>query len=145
MPAIDAFVAGVGTGGTITGVSDVLRRARPETLVVAVEPDACAVLSGGPAGATRIQGLGAGFVPRVLDRAAYDRVERVSDEEAWAMRLRLAREEGLLVGTSSGAAVVAAIRVAIALGRGRRVATVLPDTGERYFSMAEWFPREGPR
>ncbi|HSD21475.1 MAG TPA: cysteine synthase A [Anaeromyxobacter sp.] len=142
---IDAFVAGVGTGGTITGVSDVLRRARPETLVVAVEPDACAVLSGGPPGATRIQGLGAGFVPRVLDRAAYDRVERVSDEEAWAMKLRLAREEGLLVGTSSGAAVVAAIRVAIALGPGRRVATVLPDTGERYFSMAEWFPREGPR
>jgi cysteine synthase A len=142
---VDAFVAGVGTGGTITGVSEVLRRERPGTLVVAVEPDACAVLSGGPPGATRIQGLGAGFVPRVLDRAAYDRVERVSDEEAWAMKLRLAREEGLLVGTSSGAAVVAAIRVAIALGAGRRVATVLPDTGERYFSMAEWFPREGAR
>jgi cysteine synthase A len=142
---IDAFVAGVGTGGTITGVSEVLRRERPGTLVVAVEPDACAVLSGGRPGATRIQGLGAGFVPRVLDRAAYDRVERVSDEEAWAMRLRLAREEGLLVGTSSGAAVVAAIRVAIALGAGRRVATVLPDTGERYFSMAEWFAREEAR
>jgi len=142
---IDAFVAGVGTGGTITGVSEVLRRERPGTLVVAVEPDACAVLSGGPPGATRIQGLGAGFVPQVLDRAAYDRVERVSDEAAWAMRLRLAREEGLLVGTSSGAAVVAAIRVAIALGVGRRVATVLPDTGERYFSMAEWFAREGAR
>jgi cysteine synthase A len=142
---VDAFVAGVGTGGTITGVSEVLRRARPGTLVVAVEPDACAVLSGGPPGATRIQGLGAGFVPRVLDRAAYDRVERVSDEEAWAMKLRLAREEGLLVGTSSGAAVVAAIRVAVALGAGHRVATVLPDTGERYFSMAEWFPREGAR
>ncbi len=141
----DAFVAGVGTGGTITGVADVLRRARPGTLVVAVEPEACAVLSGGPPGATRIQGLGAGFVPRVLDRAAYDRVERVSDEEAWAMKLRLAREEGLLVGTSSGAAVVAAIRVALALGAGRRVATVLPDTGERYFSMAEWFQREGAR
>jgi cysteine synthase A len=142
---IDAFVAGVGTGGTITGVSDVLRRDRPGTLFVAVEPEACAVLSGGAPGPTRIQGLGAGFVPRVLDRAAYDRVERVSDEEAWAMKLRLAREEGLLVGTSSGAAVVAANRVARELGAGRRVATVLPDTGERYFSMAEWFPPEEGR
>jgi cysteine synthase A len=141
----DAFVAGVGTGGTITGVAGVLRRDRPGTLLVAVEPEACAVLSGGPPGATRIQGLGAGFVPRVLDPGAYDRIERVSDEEAWSMKLRLAREEGLLVGTSSGAAVVAAIRVARELGAGRRVATVLPDTGERYFSMAEWFPREGTR
>ncbi|WP_242344277.1 cysteine synthase A [Anaeromyxobacter terrae] len=141
----DAFVAGVGTGGTLTGVAGVLRRERPGTLVVAVEPEACAVLSGGTPGPTRIQGLGAGFVPRVLDPAAYDRVERVSDEEAWAMKLRLAREEGLLVGTSSGAAVVAAIRVARELGPGRRVATVLPDTGERYFSAAEWFAREGGR
>ncbi|ABS27789.1 cysteine synthase A [Anaeromyxobacter sp. Fw109-5] len=139
---MDAFVAGVGTGGTITGVADVLRQERPGTLIVAVEPDACAVLSGGPAGPTRIQGLGAGFVPAVLDARAYDRVERVADEEAWAMKLRLARDEGLLVGTSSGAAVVAALRVARELGPGRRVATILPDSGERYFSMAEWFPRE---
>ncbi len=144
----DAFVAGVGTGGTLTGVSEVLRRARPGVLVVAVEPAASAVLSGGPPGPTRIQGIGAGFVPAVLDRGAYDRVVTVSDEDAWRMKVRLAREEGLLVGVSSGAAVVAALAIARELGRGRRVATVLADTGERYFSMAEWFeasPREVPR
>ncbi len=135
----DAFVAGVGTGGTLTGVAGVLRRARPGVLLVAVEPAACAVLSGGAPGPTRIQGLGAGFVPAVLDRAAYDRVVTVTDEDAWAMKVRLAREEGLLVGVSSGAAVVAALAVARGLGRGRIVATVLADTGERYFSMAEWF------
>ncbi len=136
----DAFVAGVGTGGTLTGVSSVLRRERKDALVVAVEPLSCAVLSGGTAGATRIQGLGAGFVPGVLDRSAYDRVMTVSDEEAWRMKLRLAREEGLLVGISSGAAAVAALRVAGELGAGKGVLTVFPDTGERYFSMAEWFP-----
>ncbi len=135
----DAFVAGVGTGGTLTGVSAVLRRERPGTLVVAVEPESCAVLSGKPAGPTRIQGLGAGFVPPVLDRAAYDRVVTVADKEAWAMKLRLAREEGLLVGISSGAAAVAALRIARELGAGRTVATVFPDTGERYFSVAEFF------
>jgi cysteine synthase len=135
----DAFVAGVGTGGTLTGVADVLRRERPGALLVAVEPAVCAVLSGGAPGPTRIQGLGAGFVPGVLDRRAYDRIETVTDEAAWEMKGRLAREEGLLVGTSSGAAVVGAIRVALALGEGRSVATVLPDTGERYFSAAEWF------
>jgi cysteine synthase A len=140
----DAFVAGVGTGGTIAGVAAVLRRERPGALLVAVEPDASAVLSGGAPGPTRIQGLGAGFVPAVLDRGAYDRVERVRDEEAWEAKLRLAREEGLLVGISSGAAAVAAIRVARELGPGRRVLTVFADTGERYFSMAEWFAPGGP-
>jgi cysteine synthase A len=139
----DAFVAGVGTGGTIAGVAAVLRRERPGALLVAVEPDASAVLSGGAPGPTRIQGLGAGFVPAVLDRGAYDRVERVRDEEAWEAKLRLAREEGLLVGISSGAAAVAAIRVARELGPGRRVLTVFADTGERYFSMAEWFAPGG--
>jgi cysteine synthase A len=141
----DAFVAGVGTGGTLTGVASVLRRERPATLLVAVEPEGCAVLSGGPPGPTRIQGLGAGFVPAVLDRGAYDRVERVTDEEAWGAKLRLAREEGLLVGVSSGAALVAALRVARGLGPGRRVLAVFPDTGERYFSMAEWFAPGGKR
>ncbi|HZY05779.1 MAG TPA: cysteine synthase A [Anaeromyxobacteraceae bacterium] len=140
----DAFVAGVGTGGTLSGVASALRRERPGVLLVAVEPEACPVLSGGPAGATRIQGLGAGFVPAVLDREAYHRVERVADEEAWNMRLRLAREEGLLVGISSGAAAIAALRVARELGPGRRVATVFPDSGERYFSMAAWFAPRGP-
>lgn len=143
----DAFVAGVGTGGTITGVAEALRRERPGLLVVAVEPSACAVLSGGPPGPTRIQGLGAGFVPPVLDRSAYDRVIAISDEEAWETKERLARLEGLLVGISSGAAAAAALRVARELGEGRLVATVFPDTGERYFSMDEWFApgREGRR
>ncbi len=137
--APDAFVAGVGTGGTLSGVASVLRRERTRTLLVAVEPASSAVLSGGKPGPTRIQGLGAGFVPAVLERTAYDRVERVADEEAWKLKLRLAREEGLLVGVSSGAAAAAALRIARELGPGRRVATVFPDTGERYFSMAEWF------
>jgi cysteine synthase A len=139
--APDAFVAGVGTGGTLTGVGDVLHRERRRPLVFAVEPLSSAVLSGGPPGPTRIQGLGAGFLPAVLDREAYDLVVAISDDEAWKMRLRLAREEGLLVGISSGAAAVAALRVARDLGPGRIVATVFPDTGERYFSMAEWFDR----
>ncbi len=136
----DAFVAGVGTGGTLTGVSKVLRREKRDVLVVAVEPLSCPVLSGGGRGTTRIQGLGAGFVPGVLDRAAYDRVVTVSDEDAWRMKLRLAREEGLLVGVSSGAAAVAALRIAGELGARKSVLTVFPDTGERYFSVAEWFP-----
>lgn len=139
---VDAFVAGVGTGGTLTGVAPALRDAWPGVRLVAVEPEACAVLSSGRLGPTRIQGLGAGFIPPVLDRASYDRVETVSDEEAWEMKLRLGREEGLLVGISSGAAVVASLRVARELGPKATVATLLPDTGERYFSMAEWF---GPR
>ncbi len=122
-----------------------LRREFPGTLLVAVEPESCPVLSGGAAGPTRIQGLGAGFVPLVLDRTAYDRVERVSDEAAWEIKERLAREEGLLVGVSAGAAAVVALRIANELGSGRRVATVFPDTGERYFSMAEWFTRGATR
>jgi cysteine synthase A len=143
----DAFVAGVGTGGTLAGVAPVLRGAFPRIGVVAVEPEACAVLSGGPAGPTRIQGLGAGFVPAVLERSAYDRIVAIPDEEAWRMKQRLAREEGLLVGISSGAAVSAAVRVAAELGPGRTVVTLLADTGERYFSMDAWFeaPPEGRR
>jgi cysteine synthase A len=142
----DALVAGVGTGGTVTGVAAALRRAHPRVRVVAVEPESCAVLSGGRPGPTRIQGLGAGFVPEVLERSAYDRVITVSDASAWEMRTRLAREEGLLVGVSSGAAAVAALAVAAELGAGRLVGTIFPDTGERYFSMAEWFePAPGAR
>jgi cysteine synthase A len=142
--APDAFVAGAGTGGTLAGVAPVLREAFPGIAVIAVEPAACPVLSGGAPGPTRIQGLGAGFVPAVLARSAYDRVLTVSDEEAWATKLRLAREEGLLVGISSGAAVAAAARVASELGPGRIVATLLADTGERYFSMEAWFPLPSP-
>jgi len=142
---LDAFVAGVGTGGTLSGVAEVLRSRWRHVLVVAVEPEACAVLSGGGAAPTRIQGLGAGFVPEVLDRTAYDRVLTISDEDAWEMRLRLAREEGILVGISSGAAALASLRIARELGPGKVVATVFPDTGERYFSIEEWFGDAGAR
>jgi len=129
---LDAFVAGVGTGGTITGVGEVLKQHNPNILVVAVEPSRSPVLQGGRAGPHGIQGIGASFVPGVLNRRIIDEVIGVGDEEAMTMARRLAREEGLLVGISSGANVVAAIKVAKRLGRGKRVVTILPDTGERY-------------
>ena len=125
------FVAGVGTGGTVTGVGRVLKRERPAVRVIAVEPAASAVLSGRPAGMHGIQGLGAGFVPEVFDRSVIDGVVAVTDVAADRMAKRLAREEGLLVGPSSGANVHAACEVASQLGRGV-VVTVLCDTGERY-------------
>jgi cysteine synthase A len=129
---LDAFVAGVGTGGTITGVGRVLRdRLGKGVLLVAVEPAASAVLSGKPAGMHGIQGLGAGFVPELLDRTLLDRVVQVTDVAAERMVRRLAREEGLLVGPSSGANVHAACEVAASLGKGN-VVTVLCDSGERY-------------
>jgi len=131
---LDAIVIGVGTGGTITGVGEVLKEYRPDLLVVAVEPSRAAVLSGGRPAPHAIQGLGAGFVPGVLNRAIIDRVIAVSDEEAIAMMRRLVRLEGLLVGISSGANVAAAVSVARELGPGRTVVTVLPDTGERYLT-----------
>ncbi len=137
--AIDAFVAGVGTGGTITGVGRTLRQRWPALDIVAVEPEASAVLSGKPPGPTKIQGLAAGFVPEVLDTGIYDRVVTVSDRDAWETKLRLGREEGLLVGISSGANVFAAIALAKRLGPGKRVLTFLCDTGERYFSLGEYF------
>jgi cysteine synthase A len=126
-----AFVAGVGTGGTVTGVGRVIKRERPSVRVVAVEPAASAVLSGKPPGLHGIQGLGAGFVPKVLDRSVIDKVIAVTDVAAERMTQRLAREEGLLVGPSSGANVHAAVEVATAIGRGI-VVTILCDTGERY-------------
>jgi len=133
---VDAFVAGVGTGGTITGVGEVLKRERPGILVVAVEPARAPVLQGGKFRPHAIQGIGASFVPGVLNREIYDEVIGIRDEEALAMTRRLSREEGLLVGVSSGANVVAALRVAERLGVGKTVVTMLPDTGERYLSMA---------
>jgi cysteine synthase A len=134
---VDAFVAGVGTGGTITGVGRRLR----ETLgagnvrIVAVEPERSPVLSGGRARPSGIQGIGAGFQPGVLDRDVLDEIVTVPDEAAFAMMARLTREEGLLVGISSGANVWAAARVAEGLGPGKTVVTILCDTGERYLSV----------
>lgn len=134
---IDAFVAGVGTGGTLTGVGRCLREAVPGLHIAAVEPAASPVLSGGAPGPHRIQGIGAGFVPEALDRSLIDEIIRVTDAEAAAAARGLAREEGLLCGISSGAAVHGAVEVARRVGRGGRVVTVLPDTGERYLSMED--------
>lgn len=131
---VDAFVAGVGTGGTITGVGSVLRRKFPQVKIIAVEPEESPVLSGGTPGPHKIQGIGAGFVPDVLDTSIYDTVMRVSAKDAAETSRRLAREEGILVGISSGAAAFAALKVAKELGTGKTVVVVLPDTGERYLS-----------
>jgi cysteine synthase A len=129
---LDAFVAGVGTGGTLTGVTRGLRARGVSAKSYAVEPRSSAVLSGGKPGLHGIQGLGAGFVPRVLDRSLIDDVIAVSDPEAERMAARLAREEGLYVGPSSGANVHAALKVATTMRPGERVVTILCDTGERY-------------
>lgn len=131
---LDAFVAGVGTGGTITGVGEVLKERKPSVLVVAVEPAGSPVLSGGKSGPHKIQGIGAGFVPDVYDRSVVDEVIQVTNEDAAATARRLAREEGLFVGISSGAACSAALEVAKRLGDGKDLVVVLPDTGERYLS-----------
>ena len=132
---VDALVAGVGTGGTITGVGEVLKEQNPDVLVVAVEPSNSNVLSGGRAGPHNIQGIGAGFVPRVLNRDVIDEVICVEEPEAFEMAHRLAREEGLLVGISAGANVHAALKIAERLGEGKRVVTLLCDSGGRYFSV----------
>jgi cysteine synthase len=135
------FVAGVGTGGTLTGCAPVLRARFPGIRVIAVEPEGSPVLSGGEAGPTKIQGLAAGFIPDILDRDAYDEVRRVADRDAYDCKVRLAREEGLFVGMSAGAAVHTAIELAKELGPGRNVLTILCDTGERYFSLDEFFTK----
>ena len=136
---LDAFVAGVGTGGTITGVGEVLKKKHPKVRIVAVEPKSSPVLSGGAPGPHMIQGIGAGFVPQVLNRAVIDEIITVSDEQAYEASRRLAREEGLYVGISAGAACWAALKVAKELGAGKTVVTVLPDTGERYISVHPYF------
>ncbi|MGI6149002.1 MAG: cysteine synthase A [Firmicutes bacterium] len=135
----DAFVAGIGTGGTITGCGEVFRKEVPHVRIVAVEPQKSAVLSGQQPGPHRIQGIGAGFVPAVLNQDVYDEIVQVSDEEALGMVGRLARAEGILAGISAGAAMVAALQVAQELGPGKRVVVILPDTGERYLSLADNF------
>ncbi len=131
---IDAFVAGIGTGGTITGVGEILREKGVKAKIVAVEPANSPILSGGKPGPHKIQGIGAGFVPKVLNVDILDEIIQVTDEDAAATSRRLAKEEGLLVGISSGAAAWAAIQVARKLGRGKIVVVILPDTGERYLS-----------
>jgi cysteine synthase A len=136
---IDAFVAAIGTGGTITGVGQVLREHFPGVQVIGVEPARSAVLSGQPPGPHKIQGIGAGFVPAILDRKVMTDLRTVDDRDAWLTAKALARQEGLLVGVSAGANVFIAGQVARALGPGKRVVTVLCDTGERYFSLDEYF------
>jgi cysteine synthase A len=132
---VDAFVAGVGTGGTITGVGEILKKHNAAVKIYAVEPKKSPVLSGGNPGAHKIQGIGAGFVPEVLNRKIIDEIIQVEDDDAFKTVDLLAKEEGIFAGISSGAAVWAALKVAKTLGAGKIVVTILPDTGERYLSM----------
>ncbi|ACM19763.1 cysteine synthase A [Geotalea daltonii FRC-32] len=132
--SIDGFVAGVGTGGTITGAGEVLKKHNPAIHIAAVEPADSSVLSGGDPGPHKIQGIGAGFIPDVLNSKIYNEVIRVSNDAAYGATKRLSMEAGLLVGISSGAALVGGIQVAKKLGPGKNVVVILPDTGERYLS-----------
>lgn len=133
--AVDIFVAGVGTGGTITGVGEVLKERKPSVKIVAVEPDASPVLSGGRAGPHRIQGIGAGFVPKILNRSIIDEIIRVTNEDAFDTARKLGKKEGVLAGISSGAAVWAALQLAAKEeNKGKTIVVIMPDSGERYIS-----------
>lgn len=137
---VDILVAGVGTGGTITGVADVIKKRKPSFRAIAVEPDASPVLSGGAPGAHRIQGIGAGFIPGVLRQDLVDEIIRVKNEDAFETARRLAKEEGILVGISSGAAAFAALAVAARPeNKGKIIVVIFPDTGERYLSIPDLF------
>jgi cysteine synthase A len=135
----DAFVAAVGTGGTITGCGEVFKQRKADVKIVAVEPSGSPVLSGGDPGPHKIQGIGAGFVPKVLHRSILDGVVTVTDDQAYQTAKLLAKREGLLVGISSGANVFAAQKVAQELGPGKNIVTILCDTGERYISIEKYF------
>lgn len=136
---LDAIVIGVGTGGTLTGIGEVLKAEIPECQVVAVEPAVSPVLSGGRPSITRILGIGAGFIPEVLNRKIIDRIIPVSDQDAWTMTKRLMREEGLSAGISAGAATFAAVQLAQEFGAGKRIVTIIPDASDRYLSMVPKF------
>jgi len=137
---VRGFVSAVGTGGTISGVGRALRREWPDVHIAAVEPTESPVLAGGKPGPSKIQGIGAGFIPRNYDATIVDEIVHVSDHDAWHTKDRLAREEGILVGISAGANVWAARAVARSLDPDEHVVTILCDTGERYFSLGEYFP-----
>lgn len=131
---LDAFISGIGTGGTITGAGEVLRKAYPGIQIVAVEPADSPVLSGGKPGPHKIQGIGAGFVPDILNTNIYDKIIKIQNEEAFEYARRAAKEEGILGGISSGAAISAALQVAKELGKGKKVLAIIPSNGERYLS-----------
>ena len=131
---LDGFISGIGTGGTITGAGEVLREAYPEIKIYAVEPSDSPVLSGGKPGPHKIQGIGAGFVPDILDTKIYDEVIQVENDQAFEYARRAAKEEGILGGISSGAAIYAALKVAKELGKGKKVLAIIPSNGERYLS-----------
>ncbi|OAB33584.1 cysteine synthase A [Paenibacillus macquariensis subsp. defensor] len=131
---LDAFVAGIGTGGTISGAGEVLKKQYPDIKIYAVEPAASPILAGGKPGPHKIQGLGANFIPEILNQDIYDEIIHVENEEAFEVARRVATEEGILSGISSGAAVSAALKVAKQLGKGKRVVVIIPSNGERYLS-----------
>lgn len=136
---LDAFIAGIGTGGTITGCGEVFKKRNSNIKIIALEPATSPVLSGGQPGRHKIQGIGAGFVPEVLNRNIIDEVMTVSDQDAWQTMLQLAHQEGILGGISTGAACWAALQAAKKLGAGKTVVAIFPDTGERYLSMDDAF------
>jgi cysteine synthase A len=131
---LDAFIAGIGTGGTITGAGEVLKKQYPDIKIYAVEPAGSPILAGGKPGPHKIQGLGANFIPEILNQDIYDEIIHVENEEAFEVARRVAIEEGILSGISSGAAVSAALKVAKQLGKGKRIVVIIPSNGERYLS-----------